>query len=267
MKDFFEKPIILNETIGCHFVAPGTGTPIHRNRYFHGIVYYPEEATVFSFIDGPDIQTRQGSIVYLPKGSNYNVIQSGKIGQGCWCINFLTVNDLSSNPFVLELRSPEKAQNLFAAAEKLYRERRTSYDPKIRSIFYEILGLMENEYAQKYIPSSKARIIAPAIDYIRKNCYDKLISSDELAAMCKISGTYFRRVFSDVYGTTPVKYINSIKISRAKELIDSGMYASVSDIAYLCGFTDDCYFRKVFKSETRMTPLEYKKRRDYGCAP
>ncbi|MBQ9769024.1 MAG: helix-turn-helix transcriptional regulator [Clostridia bacterium] len=262
MKSFFEKPIILNETIGCHFVAPGTGTPIHRNRYLHGIVYYPEDTTVFSFIDGPDIQTRQGSIVYLPKGSNYNVIQSGKIGQGCWCINFDTVNELSAEPFVLELRSPEKAQNLFAVATKIYRERRTAFDPKIRSIFYEILGLMEMEYAQKYTPSSKARIIAPAIDYIKKNCYDKPISSDELAAMCGVSGTYFRRVFSDVYGTTPVKYINSIKISRAKELIDSGMYASVSDIAYLCGFTDDCYFRKVFKSETRMTPLEYKKRRD-----
>ncbi len=257
MKDFFEKPIILNETIGCHFVAPGTGTPIHRNRYLHGIVYYPEDTTVFSFIDGPDIQTRQGSIVYLPKGSNYNVIQSGKIGQGCWCINFLAVNDLSSNPFVLELRSPEKAQNLFAAATKIYRERRTAFDPKIRSIFYEILGLMEVEYAQKYTPSSKAQIIAPAIDYIKKNYLDKAINSDELAEMCGVSGTYFRRVFADIYSMTPIKYVNHIRIKRAKELIDSGIYASVSDVAYLCGFTDDCYFRKVFKAETRMTPKEY----------
>ncbi len=263
MKSFFEKSIILNETIGCHFVAPGTGTPTHRNRYCHGIVFYPEDTTVFSFIDGPVVQTRQGSIVYLPQGSNYNVIQTEKIEKGCWCINFDTVNDLSSEPFVLELRSPEKVQNLFAAATKIYRERRTAFDPKIRSIFYEILGLMENEYAQKYIPSAKARIIAPAIDYIKKNCYDKAISSDELAELCKISGTYFRRLFVEVYGMTPVKYVNSLKIKRAKELIDSGMYASVSDIAYLCGFTDDCYFRKVFKSETRMTPLEYKKRSRY----
>lgn len=259
MKDFFEKPIILNETIGCHFVAPGTGTPTHRNRYLHGIVYYPEDTTVFSFIDGPDVQTRQGSIVYLPKGSNYNVIQNGKLGQGCWCINFLTVNDLSAEPFVLELRSPEKVQNLFAAATKIYRERRTAFDSKIRSIFYEILGLMETEYTQKYVPSSKARLIAPAVDHIMKNCFDRQVSIEDLANICGVSSTYFRRLFAELYGTSPVKYVNSIKIKRAKELIDSGMYASISDVASLCGFTDDCYFRKVFKTETRMTPKEYER--------
>lgn len=259
MKEFFEKPVILGESVSCHFVAPGTGTPVHRNRYAHGIVYYPADSCIFSFIEGEALKTKQGSIIYLPKGSNYNVQTFKEKELGCWCINFSTLNELNCDPFVIEFRSYEKLQNLFLAATKLYKERRTAFDSKLRSIFYEIVGLMELEYSQKYVPSAKEKIIDPAIEYIKKNCFDKNIKIEELASLCNVSSTYFRRVFNEFYGVTPVKYINSLKIKRAKELIDSGMYASISDVAYLCGFTDDCYFRKVFKAETLMTPKEFKK--------
>lgn len=259
MKEFFEKPVILSESVSCHFVAPGTGTPVHRNRYSHGIVYYPADSCIFSFIDGEDLKTTKGSVIYLPKGSNYNVQTFKEKDLGCWCINFLTLTELDSAPFVLEFRSYEKLQNLFAAAYKISRERRTAFDPKLRSIFYEIIGLMETEFNQKYTPSSKLKIMEPAVEYIKKNCFDKTINIEELAALCGVSSTYFRRIFAECYGASPVKYVKSFRISRAKELIDSGMYASISDVASLCGFTDDCYFRKVFKAETRMTPKEYER--------
>lgn len=259
MKEFFEKPIILSESVSCHFVAPGTGTPVHRNRWSHGIVYYPADSCVFSFIDGEDLPTKQGSIIYLPKGANYNVQTFKEKEMGCWCINFLTVTELNCEPFVLEFRSSEKLQNLFSAAGKIYKERRAAFDSKLRSIFYEIVGLMETEFSQKYIPSSKAKIIEPAVEYIKKNCFDKNVNVEELSTLCGVSSTYFRRIFAECHGVSPIKYINSLRIKRAKELIASGMYASVSDISALCGFSDDCYFRKVFKSETLMTPNEFKK--------
>ncbi len=261
MKDFFENKLILDETVSCHYIAPGTGTPVHRNRWSHGLVYYPAPSCLFSFLDGPQLQTEEGSVLYLPKGANYNVLKGGVEDVGCWCMNFLTVSPLECEPFVMELRSPEKVQNLFVAATKLYRERRTAYDSRLRSIFYEILSLMETEYNQKYLPSHRANCISPAMEYIDRNCYDKNINIDELSLLCGISSTYFRRIFAQIYGMSPVKYINSLRIKRAKELIDSQMYASIADIATLCGFSDDCYFRKVFKAETRMTPLEYKNRR------
>lgn len=257
MKEFFEKPIILNESIAAYYVAPGTGTPVHRNRYAHGIVYYPADSCVFSFINGEELKTKQGSILYLPKGANYNVQTKKEKDIGCWCINFFTLSELDSAPFVLEFRSYEKLQNLFVAAYKISRERRTAFDPKLRSIFYEIVGIMETEFNQKYIPSSKAKIIEPAVDFIKKNCFDKAINIDDLSALCGVSSTYFRRVFAECHGVSPVKYINSFRISRAKELIISENFDSIEEIARLCGFSDDCYFRKVFKAETLMTPKEF----------
>ncbi len=255
MKEFFEKAILLDDAISVGFVRPGTGTPVHRNRQSYGLVYYPAASSVFSFVDGRTIPTKKGSIIFLPRGSNYEVLKGEETEQGCWCINFSTLRPITSEPFLITFKAYDKVGSLFAAAEKTYH--RTAYDSKLRSIFYEILSLMEIEYNQKYVPSSVAKRLIPAMDYIRQNCFYRSVDIDELSALCRVSSTYFRRLFAKVYGTSPVKYINSLRVKRAKELIDSGMYATMTEIALQCGFSDDCYFRKVFKSETLMTPGEY----------
>ena len=56
-----------------------------------------------------------------------------------------------------------------------------------------------------------------------------------------------------------IKYINSLKIERAKELIHSDIYSLLEDIALSSGFLDSCYFGKVFKTEPLMSQNAYKK--------
>ena len=73
-----------------------------------------------------------------------------------------------------------------------------------------------------------------------------------------MSETYFRRIFLRNFGISPIKYINNLKIDRAKDLITSGYY-SISEAAEASGFHDNAYFTRKFKEATGVTPLEYKK--------
>lgn len=57
--------------------------------------------------------------------------------------------------------------------------------------------------------------------------------------------------------TTPIKYINNLKLSRAKELIVSDYY-SIPKISELSGFGDESYFCRYFKKTTGMTATEYR---------
>ncbi|MBQ9915438.1 MAG: helix-turn-helix transcriptional regulator, partial [Clostridia bacterium] len=80
-----------------------------------------------------------------------------------------------------------------------------------------------------------------------------------LAALCHITPEYFRKIFKSIYGTSPLSYINNLKITRAKELLSSRMY-SVCEAATEAGYRDMSHFCREFKKATGQSPGEYMKR-------
>ena len=78
-----------------------------------------------------------------------------------------------------------------------------------------------------------------------------------LASLCDISEDYLRKIFHNTYRTTPVKYINELKMQYAKELLATGEY-SVGEAALLSGFEDAAYFSREFHRVFGVTPAKYK---------
>ena len=73
-----------------------------------------------------------------------------------------------------------------------------------------------------------------------------------------MSVKYFTRLFSLYYGMTPKKYILTLQIDLAKNLLGHSVM-QITDIAASCGFTDVSSFSKTFKQMTGMTPSDYRK--------
>lgn len=69
---------------------------------------------------------------------------------------------------------------------------------------------------------------------------------------------YFRKLYKDLYGISPIRAIMNLRIDKAKALLDSG-YFSVKKIAGKCGFENEKYFSTLFKRETGFTPAQYRK--------
>ncbi len=80
---------------------------------------------------------------------------------------------------------------------------------------------------------------------------------DRLAYLAGMSDTYFRRLFSERFGKNPLKYINELRLQRAKELL-SGDYYTVEEVSELCGFNNVSYFSIFFKREVGIPPSVYR---------
>ena len=81
------------------------------------------------------------------------------------------------------------------------------------------------------------------------------ISVEDLAASIDLSVSYFRRLFHEAYGTSPMQYIMDLRIENARDLLLSGE-VNVTEAARLSGFDDIYYFSTLFKRKTGNTPSQ-----------
>lgn len=96
-------------------------------------------------------------------------------------------------------------------------------------------------------------------EYLDEN-YQKAISLNDLACSFYVSQEYLCRKFRSTYHTTMLKYLNDIRISHAKILLENMPEMRVADIAYNVGFSDAKYFSRQFKKSTGLSPYEYRQK-------
>jgi transcriptional regulator GlxA family with amidase domain len=93
-------------------------------------------------------------------------------------------------------------------------------------------------------------------DWILKNM-DRKITVESLACRVAMSPRNFSRVLTQTTGLTPGKYVESIRLSRARELLESSDN-SVGQIAEACGFMRDERLRRAFIRSFGITPSQYR---------
>ena len=99
-------------------------------------------------------------------------------------------------------------------------------------------------------------IISPALDYIGE-FFNQQIKIEELAQMCHISETHFRRNFTECMKMTPVEYINWIRIRTAcDELKRTDDF--IGDIAVRTGFATLSTFNRNFQKFMGVSPHEWR---------
>lgn len=99
--------------------------------------------------------------------------------------------------------------------------------------------------------------IAPALYYIRKN-YMMDFPMEDLASLCSMSPTHFRRTFSSVMGFGALEYLIRIRITHAAILLRT-TEVPVLDISEEIGFHSVSSFNRHFMEIIGMTPMKYRK--------
>jgi transcriptional regulator GlxA family with amidase domain len=91
---------------------------------------------------------------------------------------------------------------------------------------------------------------------------DRHAVAGPVAEMQKLSGLAsrtFKRRFKAATGLTPIRYVQHIRIERAKRLLET-TGESIEDISWTVGYEDPAAFRRLFKRLTGLTPGEYRRR-------
>jgi AraC-like DNA-binding protein len=99
-------------------------------------------------------------------------------------------------------------------------------------------------------------LVTEAIALIHQN-YAEVYGVEELATQLPVSKSHLVRVFSASVGTSPGRYLNSVRIDAAKRLLLRREYP-LGIIATLCGYSGANYLCKAFKKATGITPAVWR---------
>ncbi|MDR0400254.1 MAG: helix-turn-helix domain-containing protein [Treponema sp.] len=92
--------------------------------------------------------------------------------------------------------------------------------------------------------------------FIQEN-YSRKISLKEAADISGLSAPYFSTIFKEEMGENFSSYLNQLRVEKASHLLWE-TNQSLSEIAGSCGFEDQSWFSKIFKSYTGLSPGRYR---------
>lgn len=100
-------------------------------------------------------------------------------------------------------------------------------------------------------------VIAPAMEYVEQH-FRENIRISQMAELCNVSESHFRRSFYEITNLNPLQFINLVRIQKACGMLKKTHY-SMDIIASRCGFENTATFTRNFKRLLNQTPYQWKK--------
>ena len=97
-----------------------------------------------------------------------------------------------------------------------------------------------------------------AIDLISKDLTRPLVLED-VARAVNLSTPHLRSLFRAETGMTPARYLKSLRMQKAKELLET-TFLSVKQVMFQVGITDKSHFARVFRHAYGLSPKEYRRK-------
>ncbi|WP_219834588.1 AraC family transcriptional regulator [Paenibacillus sp. R14(2021)] len=161
-------------------------------------------------------------------------------------------------PFLIRPRNSLPYIQLFGEAQSVFSEKPFGYHLLLRSLLLRILShivsdVVTNEGVSK--DADHRAEITQAIQYMYEH-YAEDIDFSTFMHAGELTPNYFRKLFKDATGKTPLELLTSIRLEKAKLLIQEGRH-SISKISAMVGYPDIHYFSKLFKKVEGISPKYY----------
>jgi hypothetical protein len=147
---------------------------------------------------------------------------------------------------------------LYSWAKHLHQIKHTQAEP----VEQLLLGVFN-----KYIKQGKSKKTPEWARELKEMIQDQLdtnmtLSLQQVSNELEINPAYLSREFSKYFDNLSFgDYIRKLRIDKAKNLMDTTSY-SLTEIAYLTGFSDQSHFTRIFKKQTGENPSAYKRNSD-----
>lgn len=253
---FFEKNNIQLSITDVLLIQRKNETIYTSKKPTHCISYRLEGESTF-YCKNHIENVKKGDVLYIPSFlSYYQKSHNDKL----IAIHFDTFEPEKQNLSLFHFSDPENINKKFLKLFDLWNSKQPGYRYRAVSILYDILADIQQ---QLYHPSPNKEQyelrISPSVKYLHCNYYKANLTLKDIASASNISEVYFRKLFHTLYDTSPLKYINDLRISRAITLILADN-TPIKNIAATVGFTDALYFSRVFRQYTGMSPTEFRKK-------
>ncbi len=211
--------------------------------------------------DLSEITASKGDILYLPCDVEY-ISHWDEREEGHYIsLNFLLF-DKKGEPLLLSDKVEHIAKDkkgdlytLFKTALEEYVKNQSFAYLRLQSLFYEVVYEISRNIQRRILKDDKATSeIYKAIIYLNDN-YMGDVTTEQLAKMCGLSLSVFRRRFKANSGMSPMKYKLKLRLKHARQMLKSGSY-TVSEISELLSCSDISHFNKLYNAEFSKNPSE-----------
>ncbi|MDF2514566.1 MAG: transcriptional regulator, AraC family [Herbinix sp.] len=229
-------------------------------------ILYILEGTITVLSDASSITANKDEIIII-NSNNVHHIQTLVDMSKYYCLiidrKFCEEFGLYTEEIIFQRLIKDKlVRDKFNAIKVEFILQKAFYKAEIKSQIIDLMICLYRDYTLSESPFSnkletnKIEIIKKAIRYIQSN-YDKNISISDIAEEAGISKYYFCRIFKEITDCSTVRFINILRCSNAKKLLQSGKY-SVEEAAHICGFDNLSYFSKTYKKHMGCLPSSTK---------
>lgn len=125
----------------------------------------------------------------------------------------------------------------------------------IRLFQYDYLDIDDTKLIKESHDHFQDELLEAILAYIDKKISDP-ITIEELCIKFSISRSSLQTLFKDKLNASPKKYINDLKLAKSKQLIKENKY-TISEIAFMLGFSSIHYFSRAFTQHYEISPSEY----------
>lgn len=205
--------------------------------------------------NGKRLISDKNHIVFVPSGASYTY-HCQEQGE-CILLEFEALNT-STDLCSFQIYNDAEILSLMNKIEYAHTFRKTGYVSYCMSGLYKLFFYMVAQNDHAYQVSLHRKRIKAGLDYMEANLCDSMLSSRKLAEMCGISDVYFRKLFTQIYGMPPKRYINLMRMTKAQDMLLT-QEMSIQQVAVELGFRDIFSFSKSFRKANDMTPTEYRK--------
>lgn len=143
-----------------------------------------------------------------------------------------------------------------------YSEQKTRYSECLEmSYFFKLMAvLFESSYKKIQVSTRSSNV-----DFIKKvqeivgDRYKELLTTSIVSGEMYMTPSRFCQLFKVNFGCSFLTYLSRYRIRKAKAYIDSNM--TVAEIASAVGFSDYCYFSRLFREQVGVSPSVFFRKR------
>ncbi len=225
----------------------------HKEGYFnvkarpYAALSFREKGTGTFRIGNKSFHTKPGDVLFIPADTPYEVDYSTS--------ESIVVNMEYCNYREAELYEFQSRSGLALMFLLLVEEWRKHHSVnRAKSTIYNILEKIY-EYNNAKIDDSS---IAECIQYMELNFCDPSLDIKSVCDVGFVSRSNLYRFFQNHFGLSPKQYLIKLRLNKALRLLVEDEL-SVKEIALSCGFLDDKYFSRIFKSKYGYPPSQLRK--------
>ena len=246
-----------------HTISSGGTCDRSQGRQMYGLIFCCHGRADFRMTTGEIYPLRSGEVAWISANSAYRMEAREDFVH--YTVNFTVHetedaywNQLLEYPMLL--LAPQNAttyESGFTSLCRVWKDKHFGFQMDAVSALYSLLRNFVEESLVLRVDPRSYRAVLPAKEYIDRHLRDSVTLCD-LAELCGLSVTHFRRLFQKVFHMSPLEYRDQIRLWHAKDYL-LGNTCTLREVATRCGFEDVNYFSRFFKKHTGTSPSAFRR--------